>query len=233
MVLEVRIEVVRPDVWGWTWAGGPGSRNTQLNRAAGVADQPPRLMRWELNAGTMEGVNQHGHRVRLRPFLGTIGMAPAEAGWHAGWTPRATGGNMDCKELAAGSTLYLPIAVPGGLVSVGDGHALQADGEVCGMAIECPMERVDLRYVVRPDLRLRSPRADTPAGWITFGFSEDLDEAIAEALNDMIDLLGERYGLERRDALALASLVVDVRITQLVNGVRGAHAVLPHGTVQT
>ena len=138
---------------------------------------------------------------------------------------------MDCKELVAGSTLYLPIPVPGALFSVGDGHALQGDGEVCGTAIECPMERVDLTFRLREDLRLTTPRANTAAGWITLGFHEDLDEAIMIALSAMLDVMCEQYGLQRPDALALASLVVDMRITQLVNGVRGVHAVLPHGAI--
>jgi acetamidase/formamidase len=139
---------------------------------------------------------------------------------------------MDCKELVAGSTLYLPIPVPGALFSVGDGHAAQGDGEVCGVAIECPMELVDLTFRLRDDVRLTTPRANTPVGWITLGFDEDLNEATVLALIAMLDLMTELYGLSRPDALALASLVVDFRITQVVNGVRGVHALLPHGAIR-
>ena len=145
--------------------------------------------------------------------------------------PHVTGGNIDCKELVAGSTLYLPIAVPGGLFSVGDGHAVQGDGEVCVTAIECPMERVDLTFELEPGLQLATPRAHTPAGWITFGFHEDLDEAMLIALEAMLDLMGELHGLSRQEAFGLASLVVDLRITQVVNQVRGVHALLPHGAI--
>ena len=113
-----------------------------------------------------------------------------------------------------------------------DGHALQADGEACSTAIECPMERAELTFQLRDDLRLTTPRAETPAGWLTFGFDEDLDEAMLIALEAMLELMGERYGLARAEALALASLVVDLRITQVVNGVRGVHAVLPHDALR-
>jgi acetamidase/formamidase len=158
-------------------------------------------------------------------------MPPAEPGVHPTAPPRATGGNIDCKELVAGSTLYLPVAVPGGLFSVGDGHALQGDGESSTTAIECPMDRVTLTFGLRPDMRLTTPRANTPAGWITLGFDENLQEATMIALSAMLDLMVEQHDLTRLQALALASLVVDLHVTQIVNGVRGVHAILPHGAL--
>jgi len=139
---------------------------------------------------------------------------------------------MDCKELVAGSTLYLPIVVPEALFSTGDGHALQGDGEVSGVAIECPMERVELTFYLRDDIRLTTPRANTPIGWITLGFHEDLHEATFIALNAMLALMEEQYQLSRPRALALASLLVDLRVTQIVNSVMGVHAVLPHGAIK-
>jgi acetamidase/formamidase len=143
------------------------------------------------------------------------------------------GGNIDCKELVAGSTLYLPISVPLGLFSVGDGHAVQADGEVSSTAIECPMERVELTFSLDETRSLTTPCAHTPAGWITMGFHEDLHEASMIALEAMLDLMSHQYALSRRDAMALASLIVDLHITQLVNaGIRGVHAILPHGAFQ-
>lgn len=90
------------------------------------------------------------------------------------------------------------------------------------------MERAELEFVVHPGMRLARPRAHTPAGWITFGFDADLDEAIAIALSDMLDLLVELRGGERKEAMALASLIVDLRVTQIVNGVRGVHAIVSH-----
>jgi acetamidase/formamidase len=228
MTLEVQISEVRPGTWGWTAAGGWAS---EVNKRLGVIEHETLLM-WTLDADAMIGRNQYGHTIALRPFMGVMGMPPDEPGLHPSWPPRASGGNIDCKELVAGSTLYLPIAVAGALFSVGDGHAAQADGEVCGTGIECPMKRVDLTFRLLDDLRLTTPRANTPVGWITLGFHEDLDEATVIALNAMLDLMGEQYGLQRPDALAMASLVVDLRITQIVNGVRGVHALLPHGAIQ-
>jgi acetamidase/formamidase len=126
----------------------------------------------------------------------------------------------------AGTTLYLPIPVDGALFSAGDGHALQGDGEVAGPALECPMEAAELEFHLRPELALARPRAHTPRGWITFGFSESLDDATVLALADMLELLDERLGCGRREALALASLVVDLHVTQVVNGVKGVHAMV-------
>jgi acetamidase/formamidase len=176
-------------------------------------------------------VNQYGHRVALRPFFGIMGLPPAEPGWHTGWHPRPTGGNMDCKELTAGSTLYLPIAVPGALFSCGDAHAAQGDGEVGGMAIECMMEQADLRFGVWDNFPITTPHIKSGTGWVTLGFGEDLDAATAVALNAMVNLIARQHGVTRGEAIALASVVVDLRITQLVNGVRGVHAVLPHGAI--
>jgi acetamidase/formamidase len=158
--------------------------------------------------------------------MGVMGMPPPEPGRHSTIPPRVWGGNIDCRELVAGSTLYLPIPVDGALFSVGDGHALQGDGEVGGTAIECPMARVELRFDVL-DAALRRPRANTPAGWITFGLAESLDTATIEALDEMLDLMRELHGLARLEALATASVVVSMRVTQIANRVHGVHALLP------
>jgi acetamidase/formamidase len=223
--LVVHIDELVPGGWGWNAAGGFDS---PWNRRLGMAEVEWLQVDWtvDVEAGTCR--NQFGHVVPVRPFLGVMGMPPAAP--HAVPTapPRATGGNIDCRELVAGSTLYLPVAVEGGLFSCGDGHAAQSDGELSGMAIECPMDRIALRFDVRDDLPITTPRAETPAGWVTFGFHESLDEAAAIAVGAMLDLMGELAGLERRQALALASLVVDLRVTQVVNGTKGCHCVLPH-----
>lgn len=227
MTLAVHIDAVQPGAWGFTAVGGwPHAVNTRL----GVAEQGTYLL-WTLDATALRGSNQYGQTVALRPFMGIMGMPPAEPGLHSTVPPRITGGNLDCKELVAGSTLYLPIAVPGGLFSIGDGHARQGDGEASVTAIECPMERVELTFELLPNLHLSSPRACTPAGWITFGLHADLDEAALLALEAMVELLEQRYGLTRHQALGLASVVVDLRITQIVNQVRGVHAVLPHKAI--
>ncbi len=229
MTLVVRIDGVRPGSYGWTISGGfPHLVNERL----GLVGQPESHLRWTLDSDQGTARNQHGHTVALRPFMGVLGMPPAEPGLHPTAPPRATGGNIDCKELIAGSTLYLPIAVAGGLFSVGDGHAAQGDGEVSVTAIECPIERVVLTFDLVSDLHLAMPRANTPAGWLTFGFHEDLNEATFIALEAMVDLIAEQYSVERAQALGLASAVVDLHITQIVNGVKGVHAVLPHGAIK-
>ncbi len=222
MTLEVKINEIRVGDWGFTFAGGWHSEwNDRLDVGTkGVCHV------WSFDAERQMGCDQHGYGVRLRPFMGIYGLAPAEPGIHSTTPPRRVGGNIDCKELIAGSTLYLPIEVEGALFSVGDGHAVQGDGELSITAIECPMERVDLTFNLRDDFPLDAPIALTPAGWVTLGFNHDLDEAVVMALESMLTLMKRLYGLERLDALALASLVVDMRVTQMVNHVRGAHAVL-------
>ena len=227
--LEVRIEEVRVGTWGVTDAGG---WSTPLNERLGVADGESATLIWELDVETGVGRDRAGREVALAPFLGVIGMPPDEPGIHSTAPPRAWGGNIDCKELVAGTTLLLPIPVDGALLSAGDGHAAQGDGEVSQLAIEAPIERARLTLSVLDEPRLTTPVAWTPDAWLTCGLAEDLDEAAAVAIEAMLELMGREHGLERREALAYASVVVDLRITQLVNGVRGVHARLPHDALQ-
>jgi acetamidase/formamidase len=184
---------------------------------------PPTRLDWTLAGDT--AVDGAGRRVALRPFLGVLGMPPPESGRHSTIPPRRWGGNIDCKELVAGTELFLPIPVDGARFSAGDGHGAQGDGEVSGTAIECPLDRVELTLELA-DLQLRSPIARIPGAWLALGFDEDLDVAAEEAMATMLDLMERELGLERSDAGALASVVVDLRVTQIVNGVKGVHAVL-------
>lgn len=230
MMLEIEIKGVRPGRWGWSSAGGfPSPGNQKL----GVAEGAECALRWRLNPDAGTAVSSSGRTIPIRPFLGLIGMPPAERGTHSTIPPRACGGNLDCKELIAGSRLFLPIAVEGALVSVGDGHAVQGDGEVAGPALECPMERVELEFLLHDGPPLALPRANAPSGWITFGLHESLDEAWTLALGGMLDLMGSEFGIERKEALVLSSLLVDLHITQVVNGVKGVHAILPHGLLRS
>jgi len=215
MTLAIHIDSIRTGTWGWT-VGGKTPEGEVLHL-------------WEFDPIHMYGRNQHGHQVPLRPFMGVMGMPPAEAGQHSTQPPRVTGGNIDCKELVEGSTLYLPIEVPGGLFSTGDGHAAQGDGEVSRTAIECPIEDVRLTFQLYPDMHITTPRASTRTCWLTFGFDESLNIASQIALDAMLDLMVEERNVSRADAFALASVVVDLRITQIANKVLGVHAVLPHG----
>ncbi len=202
--LSVRIDEVRPGSWGVT-VGGPEHR-----------------LDWEL----ADGIGRvAGRSVRLAPFLGVLGMPPVEPGVHSTIPPRPWGGNIDCRELVAGTTLFLPIPVDGALFSAGDGHAAQGDGEVSGTAIETPVE-ARLTIDVRDDLELQWPLARIEGAWLTFGFDEHLGIAARIAVDGMLDLLEREHGLSREDALAFASIVVDLRVTQVVNGALGVHAVL-------
>jgi acetamidase/formamidase len=168
-----------------------------------------------------------GLEIELAPFFGVMGVAPPpNYGACSSIQPREFGGNMDLKELTAGTTLYLPVWAPGALFSVGDGHGAQGDGEVCITALETALSGT-FRLTVRKDLHFRLPRAETPTHWITMAFDEDLDDAAKTALRAMLDLIGERMRLAREDAYMFASLAVDLRVTQLVDGNKGIHAMLP------
>jgi acetamidase/formamidase len=227
-VLEVSIDRVDVGSWGWCAAGGWA---TPLNERLGVLGEGT-VLRWELDRNAGVGRDEHGREVELRPFLGVVGMPPPEPGQWSTQPPRASGGNIDCKELVQGTRLLLPVPVDGALISAGDAHARQGDGEVSQLAIECPLERAELTLTVRDAPALDTPIAWTPDAWLTFGFDEDLDEAAATAIDAMLELLGREHALERADALALASLVVDLRVTQVVNGAKGVHAVLPHDAIR-
>ena len=227
MTLEIRINDVRPLSWGWTSVGGWESI---VNQRMGLVGKPDALV-WTLDTNSMTGKDQYGHTIALHPFMGVMGMPPDEPGIHSTIPPRFCGGNIDCKELVAGSVLYLPISVPQALFSVGDGHAVQGDGEVCGVALECSMEHVNLTFYLHEQMHISTPRAHTAAGWLTLGFHKNLNEASLIALEAMLDLMEEQYQLTRHQALALASLVVDLRVTQIANRVLGVHALLPHGVI--
>jgi acetamidase/formamidase len=202
--LAVTIDEVTPRPWGVTFGDGE-------------------LYPWRLDG---DGWLQDELRVDLDPFLGVIGMPPAEPGVHSTIPPRRSGGNIDCKLLVAGTTLFLPVSVDGAYLSAGDGHGAQGDGEVSGTAIECPLERAQITVDLRDDLDLRMPVARVDGAWVTFGFDEDLDRAAELALETMLDLMERERGLDRKRALALASVVVDQRVTPVVNAAKGVHAVL-------
>ena len=181
----------------------------------------------------MIGRNQQGQRVTLRPFMGVMGMPPDEPGRHTTTPPRVWGGNLDCKELVAGSTLYLPIPVAGGTVfGRRRARASQGDGEISVTAIECPMDRVDLTFDLRDDFPITTPLAHTPAGWLTMGFGDDLDDATYAALERHVradagstalerarrDCAGEPDGRPARDADRQPRV--------------GVHALLPNGALR-
>jgi len=214
MTLAIHIDSIQTGTWGWT-VGGKTPEGQVLHL-------------WELDPDQLRGRNHLGHQINLHPFMGVMGMPPAEEGQHSTNPPRVTGGNIDCKELVEGTILYLPIAVKGGLFSTGDGHAAQGDGETSKTAIECPIEDAALTFHLHPELNIPTPRAWTPTSWLTFGFDESLNVAARIALEAMHELMVEKRNITRADAVALASVVVDLRITHIANKVFGIHAVLAH-----
>ena len=167
-----------------------------------------------------------GLELPLSPFFGVMGVAPP-SGWGriSSIMPRAHGGNIDNKELLVNSTLYLPIFNKGAQFSVGDGHALQGDGEVCVTAIETALKG-KFRLTVRKDLRLNYPQAETSTHYITMGMDPDLDLCAEMALRNMINLIVNSANISKSDAYTLCSLVGDLRITQVVNGCKGVHMLL-------
>jgi acetamidase/formamidase len=203
--LAVHVDEVVPGPWGGTYT------------------TEPHRIDWRLEGGV--GHASTGQTVQLAPFLGVLGMPPIGHGVHSTIPPRRQGGNIDCKELVAGTTLYLPIPVDGALFSAGDGHAAQGDGEVSGTAIECPVS-AQLTLELHEEPQLEWPCARIEGAWLTFGFDEHLGLAAKKAVDGMIALMGRVHGLAADDALALASVVVDLRVTQVVNGQLGVHAVL-------
>ena len=221
-VLEVRIlEIALRQDWGWTrirplWGTLP-------------EDFPEtRLMHTALDAARGIGRLPWGTELPLKPFFGVMGVAPPAAwGRLSTVQPRAHGGNLDNKELVAGTTLYLPVWHEGALFSAGDGHAVQGDGEVCVTAIETALTGT-FEFHLRRDMGvLRFPQAETAAAHITMAANADLDDAAKDALRDMIALIQRRTNLEATEAYMLCSLAADVRITQLVNEQKGCHVVLP------
>jgi acetamidase/formamidase len=168
-----------------------------------------------------------GVEISLHPFFGSMGVAPPEtSGRLSSAPPWIQAGNLDNKDLVAGTTLYIPIHAPGALFEVGDGHAGQGDGEVDITALETSLIGT-FQFVVRKDMHLRWPRAETPTHFITMGLHEDLNEATKLAVREMIDFLMTEKHLSRDDAYMLASVAADLHITQLVDGNKGAHMVIP------
>lgn len=227
-VLAVELLDLKPGDWGWT-AIIPG-----FGLLAEEFTEP-----W-LRISPISGDRvEFSDRIALplRPFPGTIGVAPAEPGQYSILPPTRWGGNLDTRHLTAGATLYLPVGVEGALLSVGDTHAAQGDGEVCGTAVESAMDVV-VRVSVRRDLKLEAPAFDLPVApnpgpgpvHVCTGVGPDLLDAARDAVRATIAYLGERHGLEPEEAYALVSVACDLRIHEVVdapNWVVGAF--LPEG----
>lgn len=228
--LEVRIEAIEPNNdWGYC----------AVRPLAGTLpeDFPERYVS-HIAVDAARGVckPEWGPELPLAPFFGTMGVAPpAKYGRLSSREPREHGGNMDNKELVAGSTLHLPVWVPGANFSVGDGHGRQGDGEVCVNALEMGLTGT-FTFVLHKKANGAAdiapfawPRAETPTHDILMGFHEDLDLAMKQALRQTIDFITARSTLTRVQAYQFCSLAVDFRVTQTVNGEKGVHALLAKG----
>lgn len=218
--LEIRIlDIELADDWGW---------NVIRPLMGTLPDDFPifRTMHLPIDRATKTTRLPWGGELQLRPFFGIITVAPPPVyGAVTSVIPREFGGNIDNKELTAGSTLFLPVFNDGALVSFGDGHAVQGDGEVCLTALETGLVGT-FEIVVRKDLKLRFPRAETPEHVVSMGFNEDLDAAARQAVREMIDIIRERLPITREEAYSLCSLAADFRVTQLVDGNKGIHGLL-------
>jgi acetamidase/formamidase len=219
-VLEVRIRSIELHYdWGYNFSA-------PLKGALPDDFDDVHLIHISMDRERMVGRLPWGLELPLAPFFGVMAVAPP-APWGSVSTlpPRRNGGNLDNKELVAGTTLYLPIHVDGALFSVGDGHGVQGDGEVCVTAIETGLVGA-FELHLRDDLRLVWPMAETPTHVMTMAFDPDLDACVTIALRSMLDLIVARTGLKRAEAYALSSLAADLRITQVVNGSKGVHVML-------
>ena len=220
-VLEVRIASIKLAIPYAYNAFGPGSGTIP-------EDFPTRKMKIiPLDEKRMVATFAEGIEVPLRPFFGSMGVAPPEAmGKINSAPPGIHAGNLDNKELVAGTTLFIPIHVPGALFEVGDGHAGQGDGEVDITALETSLHG-SLQFFVRKDLHLTWPRAETPTHYIAMGIDRDLDEAMKIAVREAVALLVEVKKLGREDAYMLCSVAADFHVTQVVDGTKGVHAMIP------
>lgn len=224
----VKIDILDLDEGSWGWTGiipGFGLLADEFNE--------PFLNISHYDANRVEF--QPGIHLPTRPFPGTIGLALSEPGNHSVVPPRAQGGNLDVRDLTRGSSLYLPVAVAGGLLSIGDTHAAQGDGEVCGTAVETAMT-VRVRVSLIKNAGFTNPRYELTAAaatepmpkgiYATTGVGPDLMEATKDAIRAMIDHLGREYGLEPTMAYALCSVAVNLKISEVVdmpNWVVSAH----------
>lgn len=217
-VLEVRIRSISlPIAYGYNGCSG-FVRELCEQRTSTLIHLDRKKMTAEVAPGIV---------VPLRPFFGSMGVAPAASlGRVSSNPPGRHAGNLDNKELVAGTTLYIPVFVKGALLEVGDGHAAQGDGEVDQTAIETDLEG-RLQVIVRKDMKLEWPRAETPTHWIAMGTDTSLVVATRTAIREMVKLLQEKKGITRTQAYQATSMAADAHITQLVDGNVGVHMMIP------
>jgi acetamidase/formamidase len=221
--LEVRIDRIEPGAdWGYNI----------IRPLAGTIPEDfheTHLMHIPVDRDRMVCRLPWGTELALAPFFGVMGVAPPPAfETITSIAPRIHGGNLDNKELQVGSSLFLPVHVPGANFSVGDGHGVQGDGEVCVSALEMCLTGT-FTFQLHKQTGQAMPRAETPTHYISMGINEDLDQAMKQALREMIAFICSRTNLAREQAYAFCSLAVDFHVTQTVNGEKGVHGLLKKG----
>lgn len=219
-VLEVRIRSIRLDV---PYAYNSAGRNGFL------ADVFPEVRTRIIRLDRKRMIGHFGDRIDLplKPFFGSMGVAPPEAAGKINSAPPGIhAGNLDNKELVAGTTLFIPVHAPGALFEVGDGHAGQGNGEIDITAMETSLTG-EFQFIVRHDMHLKWPRAETPTHYITMGLDPDLTQAARLCALETIEFLVSEKKLSREDAYVLTSVAIDLDITQLVDGTKGVHAMIP------
>ena len=229
-VLEVRYKRIRPFDWGAVF-NNPGSLGTGL-LAQDFPEGQVKYLKLDLSRMTAE-FNSNIH-VPLKPFQGTLGVAPPD-GYYPALTPGVTSsvppgphaGNTDLSEMAEGSTMFIPVWKAGALIFTGDSHAVQGDGEINLSALETRMQELRIQVMLHKQKNFAWPVAETPTHWITLGLDKDLNVAMTLAARNAISFLVAHAGLTRLDAYALCSIAISFRVTQVVDIVRGVHAMIP------
>ncbi len=229
-VLEIRYKRLRPFAWGAVF-NNPGSLGTGLL----AQDFPQGQVKYlELDLHGMKAAFLPSIEIPLKPFQGTLGVAPPD-GYYPPVSPGVTssvppgphGGNVDLSEMSEGSTMFLPVWKPGALIFTGDSHAVQGDGEINLSALETRMEEMRIQVVLHKQKSFAWPIAETATHWITVGLDKDLNVAMTMAARNAIQFLSSRAKISELDAYALCSIAVSFRVTQVVDIVRGVHAMIP------
>jgi acetamidase/formamidase len=229
-VLEIRYQRIRPYEWGAVF-NNPGSLGTGLLPQDYAQGQ---IKYVDLDLRAMKGKFMPNISVPLKPFQGTLGLAPPD-GYFMPLSPGVTSsvppgphaGNLDLSELSEGSTLYIPVFKPGALIYTGDSHAVQGDGEISLTALETRMKELRIQVVLHKQKNLAWPVAETDSHWIVIGLDRDLNAAMAMCARNAIKFLAAQAKISELDAYALCSVAVSFRVTQVVDIVRGVHALIP------
>jgi acetamidase/formamidase len=229
-VVEIRYKRLRPAAWGAVF-NNPAALGTGLLPQDFAQGQ---IKYVDLDLTAMQGKFAPDINIPLTPFQGTLGVAPPDGffpplspGVTSSVPPGPHGGNLDLRELTEGSTLYLPVWKPGALIYTGDSHAVQGDGEISLTALETRMQEVLIQVLLHKQKKFQWPVAETATHWITVGLDKDLNTAMALAARNAIEFLSTRAKLTPLDAYALCSIAVSFRVTQVVDIVRGVHAMIP------